>query len=459
MESELLRINDELRSELRELRLRVEELEAENARLKQQLVDAKRQIGELERANARQAAPFRRRESKKVPPEKKKRSGRKPGHRGACRAVPPQVDLEIEVPLRECPCCGGAVEDRSPLVQYIEEIPPVRPQVIRLTTWHGECLRCGRVHSSHPLKTSTAGGAAQVQLGPRALALAALLNKRHGLTMRTTCEVLKKVLGLSITPGGLSQALDRVADKVESQYDALIEKIRGSRAVFADETSWWVDGPSWWLWTFTTEDGTLYRVDKSRGSQVVREVLGDEFAGMLVSDCLASYDPVDYRKHKCIAHHLRAIAKARDQPHTPDPSYLDRWKVFFKTVSILYGLRPLLSDEDFAAKRAHLENTCKRLLDEPRTQPGDVAVQKRLLKQWPHLLGCLYEPAAEPTNNRAERALRPAVIARKVSCGNRTPRGKRTWEILASLGATCAQNAIDFVDYLVPHLPLAPHAG
>lgn len=298
-----------------------------------------------------------------------------------------------------------------------------------------------------------------MQLGPRALALAALLNKRHGLTMRTTCEVLKKVLGLSITPGGLSQALDRVADKVKSEYDALIEKIRGSRAVFADETSWWVDGPGWWLWTFTTEDGTLYRVDESRGSQVVREVLGDEFAGMLVSDCLASYDPVDCRKHKCIAHHLRAIAKARDQPDTPDPSYLDRWKVFFKTVSILYALRPLLSDEDFAAKRAHLESTCKRLLDEPRTQPGDVAVQKRLLKQWPHLLGCLYEPAAEPTNNRAERALRPAVIARKVSCGNRTPRGKHTWEILASLAATCAQNAIDFVDYLIPQLPLAPQAG
>jgi hypothetical protein len=289
--------------------------------------------------------------------------------------------------------------------------------------------------------------------------LAALLNKHLGLTMRKTCRLLGQGLGLSITPGGLSQALDRVADKVQSSYDSLLQTLRTSDVVFADETSWYVGQPGWWLWVFTNQEATAYVVDQSRGSQVVREVLGDDFAGMLVSDCLATYDPIDCRKHKCIAHHQRAIAKARDQPDTKDPGYLDRWKRFFKTVVILHNLRELLPPEDFAAKRQHLEQTCRELLDEPVTQPGDVAVQNRLMKQWPHLLGCLYEPAAEPTNNRSERQLRPAVIARKVSCGNKTVRGKRTWEILASLAATGQQVGVDFLDSLTPKLPLASPAG
>ena len=263
--------------------------------------------------------------------------------------MPEYVDRHLEMPLPWCPCCAGPVENVVPIVQYIEEIPPVRPKVIRLVTWQGECARCGRVTSTHPLKTSMAQGAAAVHLGPRALALAALLNKHLGLPMRKTCRVLAQGLGLSITPGGLSQAMDRVADKVESSYEALVEQLRASDAVFADETSWYVGEPGWWLWVFTNPDATLYVVDTSRGSQVVREVLGDEFGGMLVSDCLASYDPINCRKHKCIAHHQKAIAKARDRPDTKDPRYLDRWKRFFKTVIYLYGLREILPAEDFAA--------------------------------------------------------------------------------------------------------------
>lgn len=451
----------------------IEELRAENARLRRELSEALKRIDSLEKINAdlearlkelereaaRQAAPFRREESKKVPPAEKKPPGRKPGHPGACRQVPEQIDEEVEVPLPCCPGCGGPVVDRTPLVQFIEEIPPVRPRVTRLVTWQAECPACGPVQSTHPLKTSTGQGAAQVNLGPRALALAALLNKQLGVTMRKTCRVLAQGFGLSITPGGLSQAMDRVAAKVESSYDALLETLRSSDVVFADETSWYVGKPGWWLWVFTNQEATAYVVDESRGSQVVRDVLGDEFGGMLVTDCLATYDPIDCRKHKCIAHHQRAIAKARDRPDTKDVGYLDRWKQFFKTVVLLNNLRELLPPDDFAAKRQHLEGTCRQLLEEPVTQPGDVAVQNRLLKQWPHLLGCLYEPAAEPTNNRSERQLRPAVIARKVSCGNKTARGKRTWEILTSLAATCQQTGADFLDSLAPKLPLASPAG
>jgi transposase len=96
------------------------------------------------------------------------------------------------------------------------------------------------------------------------------------------------------------------------------------------------------------------------------------------------------------------------------------------------------------------------LLSQAVSQPGDAAVRNRLSKQRPHLLTCLYDPAVEPTNDRAERALRPAVIARKLSSGNKTEAGRDCWQILASLAATCHQRAEDFVTYLPNHLPLSP---
>jgi len=340
-----------LREENRKLRAEVQQLHQERDRLADQVRQLQQRVEELEREAARQAAPFRRSDKKRVDPARRKRPGRKPGHRGAYRPIPKHIDQEVEVPLRCCPCCGGAVKNLAPLTQYIEEVPPVRPHVTRLVTWSGECARCGQVRSTHPLQTSVGQGAAAVQLGPRALALAALLNKKLGLTLRKTCAVLKALCGISITPGGLTQLLARVAGKVAGEYGQLIEQVRRSEAVFADETSWWVGGPGWWLWVFTTAEGvTFYRVDQHRGSAVVREVLGEEFSGVLVSDCLSSYDPVDYRKHKCIAHHLRAISRARDRPDTKDTSYLDEWRKLFEEVIKLYHRRGSCSAEAFTQR-------------------------------------------------------------------------------------------------------------
>lgn len=447
------RENQELRLQLEQALGLIQQLNDENAQLKKRLE-------ELEREAARQAAPFRRRNRKKIDPAEKKQPGRKAGHTGSYRGIPDYVDEHVEVPLPACPCCNGPVENRMLLTQYIEEIPPVQPRVTRLVTWSAECPHCGTVYSTHPLQSSRGQGAAGVQLGPRALALAAILNKKLGLTTRKTCSVLKQLCGLSITPGGLAQALARVAQKVEPEYAQLKQQVRTSTAVFADETSWWVGGPGWWLWVFTTSQGaTFYRVEESRGTQVVRDTLGDDFPGILVSDCLSSYDPVDYRKHKCIAHHLKAIKKARERPDTQDTSYLDEWTRLFQEVIALYHERDQHSSPSFTQRKSQLNAWVDRLLECTRTQSGDAAVQNRLLKQRAHLLGCLDDTAAEPTNNRAERALRPAVIARKLSCGNKTEAGRHTWQILASLAATCEGLSIDFVEFCASRLPLAVQAG
>ena len=440
----------------------IDELRRDKAELQALLAAAQEEIRRLqgrldqaEQVSARQAAPFRRRESKKVPDGAKKRPGRPKGHPGTHRTIPAHVDEHVDVPLAGCPQCGGPVTAVQSVEQFIEEIPVVRPRVTRLVTYQGCCATCGEVHSTHPLQTSTATGAAKVQLGPRAHALAAGLNKQFGLTMRKTCRVLRLLAGLTLSPGGLALAVQRTAAKVQPAFDSLVTEIRTAAAVFADETSWYVGAPGYWLWTFTTAGATVFHVDQSRGRQVVLDLLGADFAGILVSDCLASYEGLPYRTHKCIAHHQKAIAKARERPDTANPSYLNEWKLLFTMVNALWKHRAALGEEEFARQRGCLEAWLDRLLAEPRAQAGDVAIQQRIGKRRGVVLGCLDDPSAEPTNNRAERSLRdPGVIARKVSCGNKTEAGKTAWERLTSLAMTCQQRGLDFVSWLTTCLPL-----
>src|SRR6516165_10056974 len=180
----------------------------------------KRRLKLRERAAHRQAAPFRIPEQKRVAAPK--RPGRKQGHPGAFRHQPDHIDEYIEVALCVCPHCGGRhFTDQAQIEQTIEDIPPVRPRVTRLTTYEATCMQCSQsVRSSHPLQMSLATGAAGVQLGPRALALAADLNKAKGLSMRKTCAILADCFSLQLSAGGLSQALDRLATKVRRRSTA-----------------------------------------------------------------------------------------------------------------------------------------------------------------------------------------------------------------------------------------------
>lgn len=438
----------ELEQKLESALEQVESLRKENRDLREQLEAA-------QRTAARQAAPFRRREKLKRSDGKKKRPGRKAGHAGRSRKKPPQVDEHHEVGLACCPECRGEIHDVRRVVQYIEEIPEIRPRVHRVVTYQAECSTCGPVRSRHPLQTTHRPGMA---LGPRATAIATALNKHHGLTMRRTCRVLKNLLGLSLTPGGLAQMVQRVAGRLAGDYEQLVADIRGAPACNADETSWWVGGPGWWLWTFTTPRSTLYRVEDNRRSDVVVETLGQDYVGVLGSDCLASYNPIDCRKHKCIAHHLRAIKKAEDLPGQNDEHYLRQWKLLLKMVIEFHRLavRDEIDAETLAAKRQHFEAWVDKLLAEPVSQTGDAKIRNRLQKQRPHLLTCLYDLHADPTNNAAERALRPAVIARKLSCGNKTQRGKYAWEVLASLGQSLHQRGQNFIDFMTNHISPTP---
>ena len=346
----------------------------------------------------------------KVAPRQQKRRGRKPGQPGAFRQPPKEFDETIIVTLNKCPHCEGQVEPRQMRTQYIEEIPPIKPRVTRLVTWSGICPQCGQVHSTHPLQTSLAQGAAGTHLGPRAQGLAVLLHEHFGVPMDKTCKILQRGFGLSLTSGGLSQLLARVAHKLQGQYDELLERVRQSDVVYADETSWYVGAPGYWLWVFTTPTSTIYRIAGSRGHPVAAKVLGEDFSGVLVTDCANCYDPFECRKHKCIFHHLRALKKQHQQPKMKDPSYLDAWEQLWKDVLKLTKQRDELAPEDFAARRTAVEARADALLAEEPNQIGDRKFYNRMKKNRPDLFGCLHYENVDPTNNRAERAIRPVVV-------------------------------------------------
>lgn len=424
----------------------VKSLRAKVAELEQKLQEANRQ-----------SAPFRRREALKKTPEQKKPSGRPEGHKGEFRRQPASVDQKVEVPLPSCPCCGGQVTGVTCCKQFIEELPPVKPIVIELTTWQGTCSQCGEVRSTHPLQTSTATGAAGTHLGPRAQAVAVALSHQSGLSMRRSCHVLKSLCGLKLSPGGLAQLLQRASIRLTDWYNDILETIRGSRAVFADETSWYVGEPGWWLWVFTTPETTLYRVEKCRGSAVVQDTLTDNYKGMLVSDCLASYNEIDCRKHKCIAHHLRVLSEHQETllKRGINSQYLMLCKLHLTNVIAAYNQRSAMSAEQFTSKVLQLQRGIDHLLGRSPPEPEEVKFRNRLRRQKNHLLGCLSEPAAEPTNNRAERDLRPAVIDRKLSCGNKTTAGKTAWEMLRSIVITTQKQNRDVIETLAPKFRIA----
>ena len=418
------------------------------AELRQLVAALQQRVEELEQQAHRSAAPFRR------PPEQrraeKRKPGNKPGHAPAWRPPPPTIDEYAQVPLEACPHCAGPLTNLRRVEQILEE-PVLAVRRLHLTTYRGVCPQCGEVRSTHPEQVSTAVGAAGVHLGRHALALAVQLNQSYGLTLRKTCRLLGEVLGLPLSAGGLSQARARVARTVEPAYDHLREQVRRSPVVHADETGWWLGGEPAWLWDFTNQRYTLYHLGR-RNAEVVREQLGDDFAGVLVSDCLSAYDAHPGRKSKCVLHHLRAIAEAREQQ--PGSRFLREMEALWRGTLALHAARAELDPAGYAYHVTALEAGLDRLLGREYPPGPEQKIANRLRKQRPHLLTFLHVAGVDPTNNQAERQLRPAVIARKLSGGNKTAAGARTFEILASLAATCGQQGLSFSDQLVSWLRL-----
>jgi transposase len=436
---------------IRELQDTIAKLTARIAVLENALSEARGQQSKLQtsldqvnRQAHRQAAPFRISENKRKSDPKK--PGPKKGHPGIYRATPSHIDETIDVALEKCPQCGGPLADPKCIQQIIEECPRIQLKVIRLRTYKAHCPYCGEVRSHHPLQVSEAVGAAGVHLGPRALGITVMLNKALGTTVRKTCRILQDLLGLRLTPGGLTQLTHRFADKFLVDYQRLLEGLRTAPVVHCDETSWWVGGPKFYLWVLANVNTTVYRVTSGRGRNIITDTLGADFPGVLVSDCLNIYDDATPLQQKCYSHHLKAISEAMEQHPQHGEGFLMDCQFLLHTAMIIKKIEPRISPLEYADNRSRLERLTDKVLGSEGLSPTEEKIRARLLKQRDHLFTFLYHDGVDATNNLAERQLRPAVIARKVSCGNRTLKGKRTWEILVSVAATMAQRSQSFLD-------------
>jgi transposase len=430
--------------EIARLRREVERLRRENERLKREL-DATR------RAGKRQAAPF----SKGTPTPRPKRAGRQPGPRHGRhghRRPPRHVDETIDVPLPpHCPGCGGPIAETHVSPQVQEDLPVVRPHVRRFEVHVGRCKQCGRrVQGRHPLQTSDALGAASTHLGPHAVALIVLLNKQLGLSHGKVAALLRDWFGLSLRPSGVTHALHRAARQAAPTYAALRDQIRGSPVVSPDETSWKVGGRLWWLWVFATARTVVYAIQDGRGFDEAAAVLGADFAGVLVRDGWAPYRQFDQAAHQtCLAHLIRRCREiTAAHPRTP-------WAGRVQTVlQDALDVRDRLaahaiSAHGAAVARGQLLARLLALLAAPGTVADCRRLAAHLTTELPAIFGFLFDPTLDATNWRAEQALRPAVVNRKVSGGNRTTRGAATQEILTSVVQTARLRDLDPRDVLV----------
>lgn len=420
------------------LERRVEELLAENAHLKAQLEEARR-------AAKRQAAPY----SKGPPKANPQRPGRKAGHVPAHRPPPDHVDQVIDVPLPHgscCPDCESPLEDLRIDVQFQEDLPPqIRSFVTQFNIHSGFCPRCRRrIRGRDPQQTSDAVGCAAHQIGPRAVALAAELKHNLGTVYRKVTAIFSRVFHLRLSPGGVVRSTQRLAWRAAPTYGAMILRIRQSPAVQADETGWKIGGRNAWLWDFVTDEITLYLIDFGRGHEVPEAVLGKDFSGVLSTDCALAYDPLPYRKNKDCVHFLRALSEIEESKSRNAVCWPRKAIALVKAAMELKQRGPELSARGYAVACGRIESRMDRLLSARLSDPDNARLAARFLKHREHVLRFLYHPEVQPTTNWAEGEIRPAVRIRKISAGNRTPRGAATHMVLASVMRTSERQGVDF---------------
>lgn len=431
----------------------VAELRARIAELEQALAEREQKIGELEgtirglsarleealRVQHRQASPFRR--PKRKEPKDRNKPGRKKGHPGS-RKLPPEPDAERETEKpTECPNDKSHRIGEIRRLENVEiEIPRIVPTITRNIFWSFECLVCNETfQATHPDQISTATGAASVHLGPQARSLVAELKYGLGLPYRKCVRLLGDHFGIKITAGGLSQANAALGERALPTVDAMIRKVAQSFVVHADETGWWTLAKAW-LWVIATEELTIFRISPNRNANLVRSVLGEDFAGRLMRDGMASYDKrLPYRMLRCLQHierNLEAMKQALSGEAKEQIGWLLGW------VTAVWTLRhdsSGMTPTDYRTEAQELVAWFDWFVSTGELDPELTKLQKRLAKARDQIVPYVEDSALPATNNLAERQIRPGVIVRKISGGTRSQRGSATFERLSTIAASAAQ--------------------
>jgi len=369
---------------------------------------------------------------------RRKRPGREKGHPGTRRPTPEVIDRQVDHRLETCPDCHGALtRTNQARTRVTEDIPEAITPVVTEHTIHRDwCPRCQK--AVEPVVTEALPGAT---LGNRTSVLSAWLHYGLGNTLSQIVAVFNHHLTLKLSPGGLVQMWYRLQAILFAWYLEIQAEALGSAVLHADETGWRVNGKTHWLWCFTTTDLTYFMIDRSRGSPALAEFFKDEFQGTLVTDFWGAYNKVVCaRRQTCLVHLLREL-KTVEKYGRPGP----HWPAFVKKLRRLLGdairlkKREEVPVEEYASRRARLTVRLDELIATAWEDKDAKRLLKRLRRHRDDLFTFLDEPDVPFDNNHAERAIRPAVMIRKNSFGNRSDRGADTQAVLMSVYRTLQQ--------------------
>lgn len=418
----------ELRILLNKALQRIKALEKENRRLR-------KRIEELEgKQKAKEIPSF-------VKPDKRTKShklGRPKGHQGVCRPIPDHVDEEIDHKLDCCPDCGGKLgkklEQRS---RYVEDIIPKQNyRVTKHNIPRHWCPDCKKIVEPKP-----EGVIPNYRFGLNLMLFVCFQHFGLALTNNKIQLELATYFGIKVSLGEISQIITKTGQMFGPKFKELKQRIRETTAHHEDETGWRKKGKSYWLWTFISDEIAIFKITKSRGHKVPKNVIGKDYQGTVMSDRYSAYNKLEKvtkcTQQKCWVHILREskkLAKAHSEG-----KYIHR-----KLKEIFKEAKEYEKKQQFQKVPELIAKIKKMATREYRHSEARKLLNSLSIKHKYNLFRFVGNEHIKADNNTAERAIRKAVIIRKISGGNRSHAGAIATERMLSFVQTCQLQNKDF---------------
>jgi transposase len=424
---------------------RIEELERENELLKAKISELEARLAKYE--NAHTPPSLRRGRNRKKDPDKnnKGKPGQKIGHKGVTRHYT-APDEQVEVTMDRCPDCGAKLGSPFRIdSRIIEEIP--EPQPIIVTEYKIAHYRCPCCRKEVAAKDP--GCPHEGKFGNNVIAQATLLKYDGRITHRKIHDAMMRLFGLKISPATILDLTRRAADAVQSEYDAILNKIRGAPILYVDETSIHVQGERHWIWTFSTPSESFFVIRKSRGMKVLTEVLTRRFKGIIVCDGWKPYVRFTNRIQRCWAHLLRESKETAEKFEEAIPLH--------NALKELYEiLTDALENDPPPEVRRYLYHLAREALRHWIMKEYSIEKVRKFIGKiyngFNYWFTFIINPDVEPTNNRAERALRPHVVLRKILGTLRNDKGTSIHERIMTTLATWGQRGLNSLQMLTKKL-------
>jgi transposase len=374
------------------------------------------------------------------------------GHPGVGRIKPKRITEYKDVYPKECVCgCTDIEGYENSFDEHIVEDIEVRKKVICYRMHYGRCRRCKSVVAPQKDESIIANG----RIGPQARAVSSYL--RHiGVPYRKVAKIFKEVFHLEISHASVLHFEKVQAENGALLYEGIKQEVRGSPHVNVDETGWRVDGQGAWLWVFVAKGVVLYHIDESRGGKAVTKVLGSNYGGILVSDFYSAYSQIETKgNQRCLAHLLGDVKEIEEKkgflPETTDGRFCIELKEVLKEgISDWRRYKEGSKDiEELQRDKEEIISKVIEIIQLPIEDEDTQRIRSRTVKHNEELFTFLDNPQVEPTNNVAERHLRPGVIMRKITFCNRTWEGARRFEILMSAIQTGRMKRIEPLQILL----------